>query len=342
MRTIKLFFLFFALLATPSIAQTDKETEEVYKENRTLRKTIDQKDSEIEKLQKENAKLAQNIEKVNADLRAEKESSKAADFKKQIAELKAENAELKKQLEELEAAAKNAKEAGEKASSAEIVKLQEQHQKDQTKINELSKDLSELGNFRKMWLLQLAESVDEKWLSKSYSQIDIDALKKDYALYEEYSNSDVKVKDAYNKLTKLVQECEIYNEGKFCVENPYNGVFVFNALNKVKSLKGKASGSKGSEINTLYQQLDDYKATIEVFRDLIDAVDKVIAGMPNHKAAWPMAKATIDKMEKDDEYVTYINAIPWLSKQYAEYYKQLSTNCTAKNKARDLIMNIQL
>lgn len=126
------------------------------------------------------------------------------------------------------------------------------------------------------------------------------------------------------------------------VNSQYNKTSINAVALSVKNLRDKTTDiNKKEELSLLYWQLDNYGVTVEIFQDVIKAVDEQITDQTNHRSAWPLVKAVLDKQEKDDEYITAINKIPWLSQQYKMYYEALERNCIAPNKVRNIIMNLQ-
>ena len=58
------------------------------------------------------------------------------------------------------------------------------------------------------------------------------------------------------------------------------------------------------------------------------------------KAAWPLAKAALDNQEKESEYISAIQDIPWLAEQYAEYHKLLKEDASKPNEVGEMILNL--
>ena len=321
------------------------KADDPYKEIYSLQKELDGKQRDMASLQAKIDKLTAELEKAKEELKAEKNSGKSARIKELEKTVKQKDAQLAQMQKDSDATAKEA----EGKSAAKVSQMEKQHEQDAQQILALTKqtedlraELAQLGSFKKMWLQQLAESVDDKWLNKTYSQIDLGALEKACADYAEYAASDPKVKAAHDKLSALLKECKTYSEGLRCVSSPYDAATVQAAYGKVKALCDNTTGVRVGEVRKLAKQLSDYEVTVEIFRDVISAVDKQTEGMPSHKAAWPLVKATLDKQEKDNGYISAINAIPWLDEMYKKYYDSLSKNCLAKNGAADTIKSLRL
>ncbi|MGN0282455.1 MAG: hypothetical protein ACI4B3_09170 [Prevotella sp.] len=321
---------------------TDEDERDLYKENYALKKELAKKDARIKKLEDEIAKIETERNKADSLLKVEKATGKSKEVKSQIQVLEQENKRLKSELDNSISNVEKAINQQTKNSQEQISQLQQQHLADSIEIASLRGDLSELSNFRKMWLTQLAESVNEKWLNKPYSQINTQELEIALKQYDEFASSDKRIADARDKLRMLLTDCQIFNQGVSIVNAPYEKGGINSIAAPLKNLRDKTTDpAKKQELSLLYWQLDNYGVTVEIFQDVIKAVDEQILGMNVHKAAWPLVKAVLDKQEKDDEYITAIKKIPWLSEQFNLYYKSLEKNCVGTNKVHDTIMYLQ-
>lgn len=342
MNYIKIILLFAIFCCSTSLkAQDTGEEGDPYKENYALKKELAKKDARIKNLEEELAKTEIERNKADSLLKVEKATGKSKEIKSQIQVLEQENKRLKAELDNCSSNVDKVINQQTKSSQEQISQLLQQHSKDSIEIASLRGDLAELSNFRQMWLTQLAESVNEKWLDKPYSQINMQELEIALQQYDEFASSDKKIADARDKLKMLLAECQIYNQGVSIVNAPYEKGQINSIAGSLNSLRDKVTDpTKKQELSLLYWQLDNYGVTVEIFQDVIKAVDEQILGMNAHKTAWPLVKAVLDKQEKDDEYITAIKKIPWLSEQFNLYYKYLEKNCVGTNKVHDTIMNL--
>ena len=320
---------------------TGEEEGDPYKENYALKKELAKKDARIQKLEEELAKIEIERNKADSLLKVEKATGKSKEIKFQIQALEQENKRLRSELDNCSSNVEMVISQQAKSSQEQISQLLQQHSRDSIEIASLRGDLSELSNFRKMWLAQLAESVNEKWLNKPYSQINMKELEVALKQYAEFASSDKRIADARDKLQVLLAECQIYNQGVNIINAPYEKSRLNSIAVPLKNMRDKTTDpTKKQELSLLFWQLDNYGITVEIFQDVIKAVDEQILGMNAHKAAWPLAKAVLEKLEREDEYITAVKKIPWLSEQYDSYYKDLEKNCIGTNRVHDLIMNI--
>ena len=322
-------------------AQNNNDSLQLYRENYNLKKELANKNAIITQLEHDLAQMKMEKTKVDSLLRMERTLGRSKELKSQIQELENENKRLLLALNECTSGKDATIDRLMLEGREQVARLQQQHIDDSIAIVSLRADLSELSNFRKMWIAQLAESVNERWLEKPYSQINIQELENALKQYDEFASSDKRIADALDKLKVLLKDCQIYNQGIHIVNALYEKERINSILVPLKSLRDKTTDpTKKKELSLLYWQLDNYGVTIEIFQDVIKAVDEQILGLNAHKAAWPLVKAVLDKQEKDDEYITAIKKIPWLSKQYDAYYQSLERNCVGTNRVRDMIMNL--
>lgn len=292
----------------------------------------------IEFLNKEIASRNKTIEKLNAEieeLKAKIREGKAAKYKQQIEQLKRDSLNLSNQLTTVTKKVQN-------VNKEQIDALTKQHKKDSLTIASLQNKLDELQDFRTKWLTQLAESVDEKWLSKPYSAIDINELERALLQYEEFAPADKRISDARDKLKILLGNSLLYQKGLRAINSEYNAEIVNSLIAPMQALRDSVKDSiNKKDVTNICWQLNNYSITVEIFQEVIGEVNKAVNGQQNQAGAWPLANATLEKQEKESEYITAIQEIPWLAKQYIEYLKALKKDCTNPNPVGERIMNIK-
>lgn len=339
----KIVFLIGMVLCLAEVNAQNEETIPSQKVSRdsikvitSLKKEIASKDKMIEKLNTEVERLKADNERLDSTLRAEIREGKANKFKQQIKQLKQDSLNLSNQLTTV-------MEDARKADKKQADTLTELFKKDSLTIVSLQDKLNELQNFRVKWLAQLAESVDKKWLSKPFSAIDVNELETDFQQYEEFSSADKKVADARDKLKVFLNNCQLYQKAVKAVNSMYNPEIINSLITPIRTLRDSITNTSSKEdIKIVYWQLNNYEITIEIFQEVIQKVNKAVNGQSTHKAAWPLANATLDKQEKESEYISAIQMIPWLAKQYADYFKGLEEDCLKPNPIGEMIMNIKL
>lgn len=349
MNNIKLILLFFFFCCTVSLnaQDTGEDAVDPYKEIYDLKNKLEKRDATIKELEKKVAKIEAERAKADSLLKEEKATGKSKELKTQKKELEQENKRLKAELEKCSSDVEMKVSQQTKNLHAQITQLLQQHTNDSLEIASLKEDLSELTNFRKLWLAQLAESVNEKWLEKPYSQINMQDLENALTQYEEFALSDKKIADARDKLKALLRECQIYNQGIRIINAPYDKAQINAVVVPLKNLRDKVSDpANKKELGLLYWQVDNYGVTVEIFQDVIKAVENQIAeaansGITDHKSVLRLVNKVLKKQEEDNEYISAIKKNPCLSEQYAKYYNLLQNDCISKNSVRDMIMNLQ-
>lgn len=307
-----------------------------------LREELTQKDAFIDKLKKDLAKAEERKNEADSLLKVEMAVGKSKEIRKQLKELERANENLRDSLNECSASVAKTVSQQVQQCQEQLDSLMKQHLEDTLLISSLRRDLNQLSGFRKMWLTQLAESVNEKWLDKKYSDINVAELESALHQYEEFASADKRIEDASVKLKSLLSNCQIYEQGVNAVNSCYNANDINSIIPSVKLLRDQSlNPDNKKEVALLFLQLDDYKTTIVIFQNVIKAVEEQIAGQAGHKSAWPLVKAELERQEQQDEYITAIKKIPWLCKQYDLYYKALENNCVAQNSVRKLIMSLQ-
>ncbi|MCH5328699.1 MAG: hypothetical protein J1E02_06735 [Coprobacter sp.] len=306
----------------------------------------------IQKLTKENEKQQGEIDK----LKQKNETLENAASKTQIKALEQQIKDLNQQIQQKEQEIEVLKQQQTEAENNKEALKQQQNQAHQQEIEDwkakleaanrnnqkLQQELDKLGEFRGKYLAQLAQTVDSKWLSKSYTQINLEELEEETRLYNQYARDDKQVAAAAGKLSKLLNEYNSYDRGIQAVNSPYQSETVARCTREIKALRDKTTDkTKKEELSTLYNQLESYPSMVKEFQDIIKEVDKATEEFKTHKAASPMAQEVLKEQE---EYgiITAIRSIPWLKGQFEKYKKALETNCKGANEAHDTILNIHI
>ena len=271
---------------------------------------------------------------------------------KKINEQKEEITRLKKQVDSLN---NRIKQLGKdtiqmiKNHQREIAQLQEQLKQNTDLIAQMKKDAESLEAFKGPWLAQLAESVDTEWLSKSFQEIDPTMMEYAYSQYEAYASADPKVAEARDKMKPLVDAYKTYIQGKQAVESPFDASVVTPLIAQVDAVrKATPHAGRKAELDGLYQQLNDYSATVKIFQQVITTVDGIISQQSQGGLDTFMKNAVkaniqkeLDRQESEDENISAIKAIPWLATQYEAYYQTLMADFQAPNPTHDVIMQLK-
>jgi len=291
-------------------------------------RTIENLNSVIEDLKNKNRELKSQIEN-------ELKDGKSAKYKQTIKRLRKDSTDLANQIVTIQGKHNN-------ENNAEISRLSNLHEDDTRRIVELERELAQLNEFKGMFLTQMASGVEQKWLTKTYTEVNLAELEKEYKQYEKFADVDKKVASARDKLRNFILECRLYNRAKEAVYNEYNASNVNSLIAPMRTLRDKTQDSKNKDdLKTICRQLNNYQATVQIFQELIIAINKELNGQTQKNGAFKLVKATIDKQEREDEAITAILDIPWLAKQYEAYYDDLQKNCLAKNRIAEKILSLR-
>lgn len=184
--------------------------------------------------------------------------------------------------------------------------------------------LTDMGAFREIWVRQQAAAVDTKWLSVPYSQIQVAELNLMIEQFNDFAGKDKTVAAAIPKLQAIADNCNIYAEAVKTISRKYSAADVAKYEAAVQKLSVGASGDRASELTALSWRLRHFSDCIDLFKEVIAAVDKV-DGVNNYAAA----KKVINQMETDDEYKSTIVKIPWLGGLFGKYEQALREHDSA-------------
>lgn len=269
-----------------------------------------------------------------------------------IKEQKEEIARLKKQVDSLN---NRIKQLGKdtiqmiKNHQQEITQLQGQLKQNADLIAQMKKDAESLEAFKGPWLAQLAQSIDTEWLSKTFQEMDPTLMEYTYSQYEAYASADPKVAEARDKMKSLKDAYNTYIQAKQAVESPFDASAVTPLVAQVNTLRNTTPhAGRKAELDVLYQQLNDYSATVKIFQQVIKAVDNIITQQSQggldefmKNAVKANIQKELDRQESEDENISAIKAIPWLATQYETYHQALMTDFQAPNPTHDVIMQLK-
>lgn len=191
-------------------------------------------------------------------------------------------------------------------------------------INGYKTALADMGAFREIWVRQQAAAVDTKWQSVPYSQIQIAELNLMIEQFNDFAGKDKTVAAAIPKLQAIADNCNIYAEAVKVISRKYSVADVAKYEPAVQKLSVGASGDRATELTALSWRLRHFSDCIDLFKEVIAAVDKV-DGVNNYAAA----NKVINQMETDDEYKSTIVKIPWLKGLFGKYEQALREHDSA-------------
>lgn len=304
--------------------RVNADLKEAQEQVQSLNDSIDSKNKKIKKLEKDVNDLEKKVTTLDTQIKASKQqlideqkNTKRLDNKKLnncIARLRTDSTNLRARIDSL---------SGNLASS-------------RLANDSLYRVIAELNEFKASYMSQLVTTAD-KWIKTPFDQVNHEALTADLKLMQKYSGQNNNVQEAADRLGKYVSYYDLWAEATACLNDPYDYKKITAILPQLKELQRNSGNIYSAEFKPLYIDLDAYGVRIEIFQDLINEIDKQIKDIPSHKAARPIVNATLNKLT--DEIVE-IRKIPWLSKQYDLYLKELDKDCTRHGRVHDMILKI--
>ena len=323
-------FLLQLCMVCPLFAQDnptggdDNPYKELYKLKMLLDdqdKALTKKDAEILRLQGEIAEL--------------KDKNRIKALEQHVKSLTNDSISLSRQLQD-------ALQAQASSQQQQADAWQQQHDKDLATIARLQNELEQLNEFRGQYLAQLASSVEDKWLNKLYSEIDMDELEADYALYDKFASIDKDVAAARNKLQPLLQNARLYQEGVQAVKSPYDKLRIGSLIPRISDLRKVTSNpNQKQELKNLFIQLDTYEYSLKTFQSLITDIETVISGLKTHAGALSLVEAKLKDTSIQADIAEIIK-IPWLEDMYKAYLEEMQENSMLQGNARNTIMGMKL
>lgn len=290
----------------------------------SLNDSIDSKNKKIKKLENDVSDLNKKVSTLDTQVKSSKQqlaeeqkSTKRLDNKKlnnYIARLRTDSTNLRARIDSL---------SGQLATSRQV-------------NDSLTKVIAELNEFKASYMAQLVTTAD-KWIKTPFDQVNHEALTTDLELMQKYSGQNHDVQAAADRLGKYASYYDLWAEATACLNEPYDYKKITAVLPQLKELQRNSGNIYSAEFKSLYIDLDAYGVRIEIFQDLINEIDKQIKDIPSHKAARPIVNATLKKLTDD---IVEIQKIPWLSKQYDLYLKELDKDCTRPGRVHDMILKI--
>lgn len=194
-------------------------------------------------------------------------------------------------------------------------------------------------------LSQMATSVDNTWLGKTYAETDMASLSEELKLYEDFKGQDRGVAEAYKKLTAFGENVMLYKRGIEIVNSPYDSGRIAAIIQPFENLvnKERHTGRK-AESAAVLSQLEGYSDCLRCFhKDVIEKIEGMLESYKRDgtsKKAWKQLKSFLESADGITA-VQKLSQIPWLEKQYILYVKQLETAPYNPNQARETIMGLQ-
>lgn len=266
---------------------------------------------QIEELIKDTTRLNADLRKALADkTEAEKrlEQEKQSKSKQELRALKDSIAKLNGQIDDM---------------LRQHAALQQQKEQSDTLLERALAEQKELQAVKDDIVQQLVQQIDA-WQQLPLSQLRMDELQRAKQQCMKYGQESPEAAEAAKKLSPLYDDVRTLQDAKDCLEKPFDRAVVKMNHESLKEVYQRRSNEK--ELQEVITQLGDYPSAIQLFKGLIDEVEKAVGKQTKHAAAMPDVNALLadpDQVSNMDG----IKAIPWLAKQLDCYLNELHKNC---------------
>lgn len=302
--------------------RVNADLKEALEQVQSHKDSIDSKNKRIKKLEKNVNDLEKKVTTLDTQIKASKQqlideqkNTKRLDNKKLnncIARLRTDSTNLQARIDSL---------SGNLASS-------------RLANDSLYRVIAELNEFKASYMSQLVTTAD-KWIKTPFDQVNHEALTADLELMQKYSGQNNNVQAAADRLGKYVTYYNLWAEATACLNEPYDHIRIADIRYKMNSISKDCP--YWIELKDTNRLLEDYSYILNYFVEIINGIDKSINGMPNATMAQSRKESTLKKF---DENVQFIRLIPWLSKQYDLYLKELDEDCMHHGRVHDMILKI--
>jgi hypothetical protein len=202
---------------------------------------------------------------------------------------------------------------------SQIEQLDRQHKADSIAIDQKKRLLATLRNYQQNYIDDLVKAPEDKWKKKKFSEMTLSELQNVCSQYDDPDyKGNANVQAAGEKMKKLLADFTIYNDGRQCLEKPFNKDRVSLIKTRVDSLMKTVEDT--TELSSLSTQLGNYGEAVEAFQKIIKTIDqrvlKSFAGKPSDDRSKQLclsqARSQLGNFKKEQ---TLIQTIPWLKEQ---------------------------
>lgn len=224
--------------------------------------------------------------------------------------------------------------------------LRPQYENLKAKNLELENHKKHIAPLVERQLMQMATTIDQTWLGKTYAEINETELQEELKLYENFVDQNAGVGKAYKELKAFNNNVLLYKRGVEIVNSPYSADQVESIMQSFEALaKNETHKDRKTEVGFVLDQLKNYGGAVSYFQNIIIEVDKRLesykpgTGDGTYKKAWKQIKSFLDT-EYGNQVEQRLAGIPWLDEQYRLYIKQLETDPYGANSAHDAIIKL--
>ena len=320
-----------------------KETRE---KNKDLENEIKDKDAQIKRLTTQLQRAETARDQAEEELRQLRDDNAkhvgdSKSLEDEIIRLQGEINSLQNELSRVQGESNTAFERERQGYVNQIEQLSKQNTQFSDRIAALEKERAEMLVFRRQMVESKVKDVDTKWMNRPFAQINPAELDADLEFFNEFPKENG-VQAAIKKLNALKNSYLVYQDAVEVVNNPYDARKVAAITPKITALANSSSNAANKkDLDTLAKQLKYYKESVQIFQEVIMAVDDQVKTRSNHVAALPFVEMELEK-QAEYENIDAINEVPWLARQYKDYVAGLKKNCkNTEIPARVMIMSLK-
>ncbi len=192
-------------------------------------------------------------------------------------EWKEEEEKLKKSIKYLEKDTIPAKDEQITALKGEIETLEGIYFEKSKELTSLDSANTKDAIFRDKWLRLQTSSLNDKWNNVSIIEVDTAALKADLDELIKSNSADPKILNLKNKLEVLSKDVTLYKAALSAVNSKYDKASIAELLPQTTALRTKLKGDSVAYkiVGDIAWQLESYAVAIEIFQNVIKAIDSV-------------------------------------------------------------------
>lgn len=255
----------------------------------------------------------QELQRLKALVALEKSGAQSQRYNKILDSLQ----KCKEELSDSVAKLSNVASPNQQSGDDVVCQLRKNHDDCVNEIERLRQQLTDMGNFKTMWVKQTVASVGDL-AERPLSQFSLTEVELAISQLEEVAAKDKSVAATLTKMKKIQSEKTAYDAAVKVISELYDAANVASATDVVQKMLATAAGDKKDELSDLSWRLRYYADCLDIFKEVVDRVETE-GGERNYTKAEEVFKAE----EDDGEGITTMQKIPWINTTFENYKKAL-------------------
>lgn len=258
----------------------------------------------------------QELQRIEALIAQEKSAAQSQKPKEELDSLKKLKTTLGFSLDSL-AKASNVVSPNQHGDDNAVSQMRKSLNDSAAEIERLKQQLAGMGDFKAMWVKQEAASVGDM-AGRPLSQLNLTEIELTQTQFEEVAAKDKSVAAALAKLKKIVDEKTAYDAAMKVISEPYDAANVAKSTDAVQKMLASATGDKKNELSDLSWRLRYYADCLDIFKEVVDRVEK-----EGGESDYRKAQEVFNAEEADGEGITTIRKVPWIDATFNNYANAL-------------------